>query len=148
MRNIGPGEPSRTIGSGPSAGRRRSTPRREYVDGAQTREPVTEAQRKAVLRLNRLERELGADGAAIVHDVLVKGMTMEQVGQRRGLRASAGMIISRAGFANASTGSRCSMVLRRELRRKRDSYGSGRSGVLAPRLVTKCSDLSIADFAG
>jgi hypothetical protein len=62
-------------------------PTREYVDGAQTREPVTEAQRRAVLRLNRAERELGADGSALVHDVLVQGMTMEQVGQRRGLRS-------------------------------------------------------------
>ena len=38
-----------------------------------------------MLRLNRAERELGADGSALVHDVLVQGMTMEQVGQRRGL---------------------------------------------------------------
>ena len=62
-------------------------PTREYVDGGQTREPITEGQRKAVLRLNRAERELGADGAALVHDVLIQGMTMEQVGERRGLRA-------------------------------------------------------------
>jgi hypothetical protein len=61
-------------------------PSREYVDGVQTREPITEGQRKAVVRLNRAERELGADGSALVHDVLVQGMTMEQVGQRRGLR--------------------------------------------------------------
>src|ERR1700749_2206719 len=60
-------------------------PAREYVDGAQGREPITESQRKAVLRLNRAERELGADGAAIVCDVLVQGLTMEQVGQKRGL---------------------------------------------------------------
>ena len=60
-------------------------PTREYVDGAQTREPITEGQRKAALRLNRVERELGADGSALVHNVLVDGMTMEQVGQRRGL---------------------------------------------------------------
>jgi hypothetical protein len=60
-------------------------PTREYVDGVQTREPITEGQRKAVLRLNRVERELGADGAALVHDVLVQGMTMEQIGRRRGL---------------------------------------------------------------
>jgi GcrA cell cycle regulator len=51
------------------------------------REPITEGQRKAVLRLNTCERELGADGSAIVHDVLVQGMTMEQVGQRRGLKS-------------------------------------------------------------
>ena len=60
-------------------------PSREYVDGVQIREPITEGQRKAVLRLNRVERELGADGSALVHDVLVDGMTMEQVGQRRAL---------------------------------------------------------------
>jgi hypothetical protein len=62
-------------------------PTREYVDGARIREPITEAQRQAVLRLNRCERELGADGAALVHDVLVRGMSMEQVGQRRGLKS-------------------------------------------------------------
>jgi len=62
-------------------------PTREYVDGAQMREPITEGQRRAVLRLNRAERELGADGSALVHDVLVQGMTMEQVGERRGLRS-------------------------------------------------------------
>jgi hypothetical protein len=63
-------------------------PTREYVDGVQTRERLTEAQRKAVLRLNRIERELGADGSALVHDVLVKGVTMAQIGQRRGLRSA------------------------------------------------------------
>jgi hypothetical protein len=61
-------------------------PTREYVDGGRTREPITEGQRKAVLRLNRAERELGAVGAALVHEVLILGMTMEQIGQRRGLR--------------------------------------------------------------
>ena len=62
-------------------------PGRDYVDGGQGREPITEGQRKAVLRLNRAERELGADGSALVHDVLVRGMTMEQVGQRRCLQS-------------------------------------------------------------
>ena len=61
-------------------------PTREYVDGGQAREPITERQRKAVLRLNRAERELGADGSALVHEVLILGLTMEQIGQRRGLR--------------------------------------------------------------
>jgi len=61
-------------------------PSREYVDGGQAREPVTEAQRRAVLRLNRVERELGADGSLLVHDVLVRGFTMEQVMARRGQR--------------------------------------------------------------
>jgi hypothetical protein len=61
-------------------------PTREYVDGGQMREPITEGQRKAVLRLNRTERELGADGAALVHEVLILGLTMEQIGQRRAVR--------------------------------------------------------------
>src|SRR6478752_129439 len=61
-------------------------PTREYVDGGRPREPITERQRKAVLRLNRAERELGADGSALVHEVLVLGMTMEQIGLRRGWR--------------------------------------------------------------
>jgi hypothetical protein len=61
-------------------------PGREYVDGGQFREPITEGQRKAVLRLNRIERELGADGSALVHEALILGMTMEQISQRRELR--------------------------------------------------------------
>ncbi|MCP3388214.1 hypothetical protein NLM27_05400 [Bradyrhizobium sp. CCGB12] len=61
-------------------------PTREYVDGARTREPVTESQRQAVLRLNRVERELGTDGVALVYDVLVLGLTMDQIGQRRAVR--------------------------------------------------------------
>src|ERR1700710_469827 len=61
-------------------------PSREYVDGGQFREPITERQRKAALRLNRAERELGADGSALVHEVLIVGMTMEQISQRRGVQ--------------------------------------------------------------
>jgi hypothetical protein len=60
-------------------------PSRDYVDGGQVREPITEGQRKAALRLNRVERELGADGAALVHEVLILGLTMEQISKRRGL---------------------------------------------------------------
>jgi hypothetical protein len=67
-------------------GPRAVDPTREYVDGGRAREPITERQRKAVLRLNRAERELGADGSALVHEILILGMTMEQVGQRRALR--------------------------------------------------------------
>jgi hypothetical protein len=58
---------------------------RERVDGGEMREPITEGQRRAVVRLNRIEHELGADGTALVHDVLILGMTMQQVGERRGL---------------------------------------------------------------
>jgi hypothetical protein len=72
-------------------GPRAVDPTREYVDGGQMREPITEGQRKAVLRLNRAERELGADGATLLHEVLILGMTMEQVGQRRALRGQRAM---------------------------------------------------------
>lgn len=62
-------------------------PTREYVDGMSGREPVTESQRQAVLRLNRIERELGTDGAALVRDVLVLGLAMEQIAQRRAVQS-------------------------------------------------------------
>ncbi|KYG24497.1 hypothetical protein SE92_33115 [Bradyrhizobium sp. AT1] len=61
-------------------------PTREYVDGTRTREPVTDSQRQAVLRLNRVERELGTDGAALAYDVLILGLTMDQIGERRAVR--------------------------------------------------------------
>src|ERR1700712_2204939 len=67
-------------------GPRAVDPTREYVDGGEMREPITEGQRKAVLRLNRAERELGADGSALVHDILVHGLTMAQIGEKWGLR--------------------------------------------------------------
>jgi len=66
-------------------GPRAVDPTRERVDGGQMREPVTEGQRRAVVRLNRIEHELGADGTTLVHEVLILGMTMQQVGERRGL---------------------------------------------------------------
>ncbi|MDE2377367.1 hypothetical protein [Bradyrhizobium sp.] len=62
-------------------------PTREYVDGVPAREAVTESQREAVLRLNRIERELGVDGAGLVRDVLVLGLTMDQIGERRAVRS-------------------------------------------------------------
>ena len=39
-----------------------------------------------MLRLNRIERELGADGSSLVHEVLILGISMEQISGRRGLR--------------------------------------------------------------
>jgi hypothetical protein len=66
-------------------GPRAIDPTRERVDGGQTREPITEGQRRAVVRLNRIEHELGADGTTLIHEVLILGMTMHQVGERRGL---------------------------------------------------------------
>jgi hypothetical protein len=61
-------------------------PTREYVDASPSREPITERQRRAVRRLNRASRELGADGAVLVHEILVLGLNMEQVGERRALQ--------------------------------------------------------------
>jgi hypothetical protein len=66
-------------------GPRAIDPTREYVDGGRAREPITERQRRAVLRLTRVERDLGADGSALVHEVLILGLSMEQIGQRRAL---------------------------------------------------------------
>jgi len=60
-------------------------PTREYVDASPAREPITERQRRAVRRLNRATGELGADGAVLAHEILVLGLSMEQVGERRGL---------------------------------------------------------------
>jgi hypothetical protein len=79
-------------------------PTREYVDGVQRREPITEGQRNAVLGLNRAERELGADGSALVHDVLIQGMTSRRSRNGAGCTASAGGIISPGGFRNALIG--------------------------------------------
>jgi hypothetical protein len=60
-------------------------PSKEYVDGGRLPEPITEAQRKAVMRLNLAERRLGADGSALAHSVLIAGMTVSQVARLRGL---------------------------------------------------------------
>jgi hypothetical protein len=65
------------VDPGPRICRRRANPAR--------RSPKASA--RPCLRLNRAERELGADGSALAHDVLVKAMTMDQVGQRRGLES-------------------------------------------------------------
>jgi hypothetical protein len=67
-------------------GPRALDPTREYVDGGGMREPITERQRRAVLRLNRIARELGTDGSVLMREMLVQGLTMEQVALRRGLR--------------------------------------------------------------
>lgn len=67
-------------------GPRAIDPTRERVDGGQMREPLTEGQRRAVMRLNRIEHELGAEGTVLIHEVLIMGMNMEQVGERRDLR--------------------------------------------------------------
>jgi hypothetical protein len=51
-------------------------PSKEFVDGGKPPEPITDAQQKAVKRLNRAERELGQLGSALTHGVLIKGCTI------------------------------------------------------------------------
>lgn len=58
---------------------------REWVDGGAAPEPLTERQRRAGRQLAVVYRELGADGSALAHDVLVHGRTMKQVSAARGL---------------------------------------------------------------
>lgn len=67
-------------------GPRAIDPGKEFVDGGRMPEPITEGQRKAVLRLNYAERQLGCDGSALVHEVLIGGKTMAQIGKKRGLQ--------------------------------------------------------------
>jgi hypothetical protein len=65
-------------------GPRAIDPGKEAVDGGRLPEPITEQQRKAVLRLAKVERDLGKDGSAIVHDVLITGLGISQLVSRRG----------------------------------------------------------------
>ncbi len=56
---------------------------KEAVDGGLMPEPLTEEQRKAGKHLARVYRDLGADGAALVHDVLIEGLTYAQIAAKR-----------------------------------------------------------------
>ena len=60
-------------------------PSKEAVDGGLVPDPIDEGQTKALVRINGVLRQLGADGSAIVHDILVHGLTMERVANRRDL---------------------------------------------------------------
>lgn len=59
-------------------------PGKEAVDGGTVPDPIDEGKTKALVRINGVLRQLGADGSAVVHDVLVHGMTMERIAERRG----------------------------------------------------------------
>lgn len=61
-------------------------PSKEYVDGGKLPEPITEQQRKAVIRLNRAMSKLGADGTAITQAVLIHGLTVTKIAESRGLK--------------------------------------------------------------
>ena len=57
----------------------------EAVDGNPPREALTDRQIAAWKNLGRAYRQLGADGTALVHDVLISAMTAKQIAAARGL---------------------------------------------------------------
>lgn len=58
-------------------------PSKEYVDGGRMPEPITEAQRKAVVSLNRAGRILGQEGSGLIHGVLIAGKTLDWICRER-----------------------------------------------------------------
>ena len=66
-------------------GPRAIDPSKEAVDGGLAPEAITEAQRKAAKMLARAHRQLGANGSALTHDVLIHGKTHCQSAESRGL---------------------------------------------------------------
>lgn len=64
-------------------------PSKEAVDGGTIPDPMDEGQTKALVRINGVLRQLGADGSAVVHDVLVHGLTMEKIAVSRGFSGRA-----------------------------------------------------------
>lgn len=65
-------------------GPRAIDPSKEFVDGGMMPEPITEAQQKAALQLAIVYQELGADGSALMHDVLIHGQSYRQIAASRG----------------------------------------------------------------
>lgn len=57
---------------------------KEAVDGGELAEPLSDARMAAGRQLAKVYRELGADGTALIHDVLVHGRTMKQIAESRG----------------------------------------------------------------
>lgn len=67
-------------------GPRAIDPSKEAVDGGVMPEPITESQQKAARKLGEIYRALGPDLSALLHDVLIGGMTRAEVAARRGLQ--------------------------------------------------------------
>jgi hypothetical protein len=65
-------------------GPRAIDPGKEFVDGGLMPEPITEAQQRAAQQLAVVYRELGPDGAALMHDVLIHGQSYKQIAAARG----------------------------------------------------------------
>jgi hypothetical protein len=61
-------------------------PSKEAVDGGRMPEPITEAMRKAVARLNRVHGIMGQSGASIAHDVLIARMSLDKVAAKREMK--------------------------------------------------------------
>lgn len=61
-------------------------PSKEAVDGGRVPEPISDWQIVAVERLNRANAKLGQNGASLSYDVLIAGMTIDQICAARGLR--------------------------------------------------------------
>jgi hypothetical protein len=60
----------------------------EAVDGSPPRETLTDEQIRASKWLTRCYGELGRDGAALVHDMLISNLTTRQIAQSRGMVGS------------------------------------------------------------
>ncbi len=57
----------------------------ERIDGGLLVENVTDAQLAAGRQLSRCYRRLGADGSTLIHDGLIRNMSMKQIAEARGL---------------------------------------------------------------
>lgn len=65
-------------------GPRAIDPSKEAVDGGLMPEPITEAQQRAARQLAEVYRALGLNGSALTENVLIHGLTIEQVCVARG----------------------------------------------------------------
>jgi hypothetical protein len=57
----------------------------EAVDSSPPRESLTDSQLKASRWLTRCYGELGRDGSALIHDMLIANLTTRQIAQSRGM---------------------------------------------------------------
>lgn len=60
-------------------------PTKEAVDGGKLADPITEAQRRAVLKLTRVNLALGIDGSSLTMDFLIHRQTFAGIAAKRGL---------------------------------------------------------------
>jgi hypothetical protein len=65
-------------------GPRAIDPSKEFVDGGLLPEPITESQQKAAHKLGEIYRALGLNGSTLTENVLIHGLTIEQVCVARG----------------------------------------------------------------